>query len=47
MHNFDKMVKKITMNYDDEVEKVRKKETGKQIVIFRAGQMGHKVYQSF
>ncbi len=44
MHNFDKMVKEITMNYDDEVEKVRKKGAEKQSVIFGAGQLGHKVY---
>lgn len=44
MFNFDNMIKEIIKNYDDEVEKVLKKSLNKQIIIFGAGQLGHKVY---
>lgn len=43
MQKFDNMIKEIIMNYDDEVEKALRLSARKNIVIFGAGQLGHRV----
>ncbi len=45
MQNFDETVEDIIINYANDVKIVREKSLKKQIVIFGAGQLGHKLYR--
>ncbi len=44
MHRFEKMVKEVFDNYDNETNMILEQTKDKQIVIFGAGELGHKVY---
>lgn len=44
MHRFEKIVKEVFDNYDHETNMILEQTKDKQIVIFGAGELGHKVY---
>lgn len=45
MQSIDNVIKEIILNYNNDIKQVLKKSRQKQIVIFGAGQLGHKVYR--
>lgn len=44
MHRFEKTIEEIFQNYDNDINIIIEKSKNKQIVIFGAGELGHRIY---